>query len=152
LKKSIYTICFLVLCSAAQAQKYKSAEDTVKLNKEWTDLTADIKRLEEKLNDAQSKLVKYESRAKKAQEDARDAANRSEDRADKAEKGDLKDVKKAKRDADKAYKEAKAAENAKEDVADQKDKIESLKGQLAKKQERLGKLADMRKTIYSRLE
>ena len=42
----LLALCLLVTaCLPAFAQKYKSASDTVKLNKEWVDVSNDIAKL-----------------------------------------------------------------------------------------------------------
>ena len=79
---------------------------------------------------------------------AQDAAISSSNQADKATtKGGVKEARKAKREAKKSYREAKDARSANKDIGDQDDKIASLKGQLAKKQERLDQLTAMRTAI-----
>jgi hypothetical protein len=65
--------------------------------------------------------------------------------------GGVKEAKKAKRKSKKAYHESKNARSATNDVGKQDDKIAFLKGELAKKQERLGQLTAMRVSINGQL-
>ncbi|GAA4341438.1 hypothetical protein [Flaviaesturariibacter amylovorans] len=155
MKHTIYTALFflLVLISLpAGAQVYKTAADTVKLNKELTDVNNDIASLTAKLTIAQNNLPGYRGKAEKADGSAHDAAAHSSVQADKAATGnDIKDAKQARRDSRKAYREAKRARSANENVGEQDNKIASLKGQLARKQERLLQLTAMRDAIYAQL-
>src|SRR5688572_11941495 len=83
------------------AQKYKSASDTIKLNKEWVEVSNDIAELTAELTIAQNNLPGYETKAAKAQTDAQGTAQQSSDQAYKATNGDLGDAKKAKKKAKK---------------------------------------------------
>ena len=152
MKNKIIIVCFAVLastCFSATAQVYKTIEDTVGLNKEYTEVSNDIANLTAKLAVAQNNMPGYQSKAGKADANAQDAAENSIDQANKAATGGVKEAKKAKRKSKKAYREAKDAQSANHDISDQNDKIVSLKGQLAKKQERLQQLTDMRAAINS---
>jgi uncharacterized coiled-coil DUF342 family protein len=150
MKNKIYVVCFLTLMATGfttYAQVYKTAADTVKLNKEFTEVSNDIASLSAKLTIAQNNMPGYQSKAKTADLDAQDAAVSSSVQADKATGGGVKEARKAKRNSRKAYREAKDARSANNDVGDQDDKIASLTGQLAKKQERLRQLTAMRDAI-----
>ena len=150
MKNKIYVVCFLTLMATgftAYSQVYKTAADTVKLNKEFTEVSNDIASLSAKLTIAQNNMPGYKSKAKAADSDAQDAAITSSVQADKATEGGVKAARKAKRNSKKAYREAKDARSANNDVGDQDDKIASLTGQLAKKQERLRQLTAMRDAI-----
>jgi hypothetical protein len=92
------------------------------------------------------------SKATNAETNAQEAAVTSSEQADKATRGGVKEARKAKRNSKKAYREAKDAKAANENVGDQDDKIASLKGQLAKKEERLSQLTAMRTAIFSDLQ
>ena len=110
MKNKIYAVCFLALMatsSTVYAQVYKTPADTVKLNKEFTEVSNDIADLTAKLTIAQNNKPGYESKAKTAESNAQDAAVTSSVQADKATKGGLKEARKAKRNSKKAYKEAK---------------------------------------------
>ena len=150
MKNTIYAICFLALmitCSKTYAQEYKTAEDTVKLNKEFTEVSNDVASLSAKLTIAQNNLPGYQSKAKAAESDAQDAAQTSSAQAAKSTEGGVKEARKAKRNSKKAYHEAKDARSANNAVGNQDDKIASLTDQLAKKHVRLNQLIVMRDTI-----
>jgi chromosome segregation ATPase len=152
MKNKIYVVCFLALMTTgftAAAQVYKTAEDTVKLNKEFTEVSNDIANLTAKLAVAQNNMPGYRSKANAAESDAQDAAETSSIQADKATRGGVKEARKAKRKSKKAFREAKDSRSANNDVGNQDDKIASLKGELAKKQERLKQLTAMRTAIYA---
>jgi len=154
MKNKIYGVCFLTLMMTgftASAQVYKTAADTVKLNKEFTEVSNDIASLSAKLTVAQNNMPGYRSKANSAEANAQDAAVTSSVQADKATNGGVKEARKAKRNSKKAYREAKDARSANNDVGIQDDKIAALKGQLAKKQERLGQLTAMRTAINAQL-
>ena len=154
MKSKYYVVSFLALLLmgfTVQAQVYKTAEDTVKLNKEFIEVSNDIANLTAKLTVAQNNLPGYKSKAEGADSDAQKAAEKSSDQAYKTTGGSVKEAKKAKRDSKKALREAKDARKANSNVGDQDDKIASLKGQLAKKEERLRQLTEMREAIYASL-
>ena len=151
MKSKIYVVCFLTLMMtgfAAYTQVYKTAADTVKLNKEFTEVSNDIATLTAQLTVAQNNMPGYQSKAKAAESNAQDAAETSSTQAAKATGGSsVKEARKAKRQSKKAYHKAKDAQSANNNVGNQDDKIASLTGQLAKKQERLRQLTDMRASI-----
>jgi len=133
------------------AQKYKTAEDTVKLNKEYGKVSGEIADLTSQLAATQNNLPAYQHKATTAGSDAENAATASSDQASKATNGSVKDAKKAKKKAKKAYNEAKDAKSATNTVNDQEDKIARLSSQLAAKKERLQELDTMRAAINSNL-
>ena len=150
MKNKIYVVCFLSLIATgftAYAQVYKTTADTVRLNKEFTEVSNDIASLSAKLTIAQNNMPGYQSKAKTADSDAQNAAINSSVQADKATEGGVKAARKAKRNSKKAYREAKDARSANIVVENQDEKIASLTGQLAKKQERLRQLIVMRDAI-----
>lgn len=150
MKNRIYVVSFLSLMLigfAAHAQVYKTAEDTVKLNKEYTEVSNDIASLSAKLTITQNNMPDYRSKANAAESNAQDAAENSSVQADKATKGGVKEARKAKHNSKKAFREAKDARSANHNVGNQDDKIADLKGELAKKQERLDQLTAMRTAI-----
>jgi chromosome segregation ATPase len=154
MKKSIRLFCFLTLVIAslsAYSQKYKTAADTGRLNKEYVKVSNEIADLSSKLTIAQNNLPGYQAKANTAGSDAENAAASSSDQASKATNGDIKDARRAKRKARKAYNEAKDARSANDDVSDQDHKITKLTSQLGKKQQRLGELDVMRTAIYAQL-
>ena len=150
MKNKIYVVCFLTLMATgftASAQVYKTFADTVKLNKEFTEVSNDIASLSAKLTIAQNNLPGYQSKARTADSDAEQAAVNSSAQAAKSTEGGVKEARKAIRKSRKAYHEAKDARSANNVVEDQDDKIASLTDQLAKKQVRLNQLIVMRDTI-----
>src|SRR5687767_557974 len=147
MKNRIVIVCFVALmatCFTGYAQVYKTVEDTVKLNKEYTEVSNDIANLTAKLAVAQNNMPGVQAKADKADGHAQDAAVNSSEHANKAVQGGVEEAKKAKRESKKAYRQAKDARSASNKIGDQNDKIASLKGELAKKQERLEQLAAMR--------
>jgi len=150
MKNKIYIVCFLTLMVTsftAYTQVYKKAADTVKLNKEFTEVSNDIASLSAKLTIAQNNLPGYQSKARTADSDAEQAAVNSSAQAAKSTEGGVKQARKAIRKSRKAYHEAKDARTANNVVENQDDKIASLTDQLAKKQVRLNQLIVMRDTI-----
>lgn len=139
-------ICLTASLPAA-SQKYKSASDTVKLNKEWVDVSNDIAELTAELTIAQNNLPGYKSKAEKAQTDAHTTAQQSSDQAYKATNGDLGDAKSAKKKAKKALNDAEDASDAKNNTNKQEKKIDKLTEQLQKKQRNLQELELMRNDI-----
>ena len=141
----------LIFCaSSVFSQKYKTAADTVKLNKVYVEVSNDIAELTSKLAIAQNNLPGYHTKAREATSDAQSSANASSDQASKATNGDLGDAKSAKKKANKAYNSAQDAKDADNRVKDQDKKIAKLTSQLQKKQERLKELDDMRVAIRNR--
>jgi chromosome segregation ATPase len=137
----------MAISFAACSQKYKSASDTVKLNKEWVNVSNDIAKLTSELTIAQNNLPGYHSKAVDAVSDAQTSAQKSSDQAYKATNGDLGDAKTAKKDAKKALNDAQDAGDAKDKAKDQEKKIDKLTSQLQKKQKQLAELEEMRTTI-----
>ena len=139
-------VCLTASLPAA-SQKYKSASDTVKLNKEWVEVSNDIAGLTSELTIAQNNLPEYKSKADKAQTDAQNTAQKSSDQAYKATNGDLGDAKKAKKKAKKALNDAEDANDANNNTKKQQKKIDKLTTQLEKKQKKLQELEEMRDAI-----
>jgi len=140
----------IITASTAYTQKYKTAADTVKLNKEYVEVSNDIAQLTSKLTVAQNNLQGYHTKAGATTSDAQSSANASREQASKATNGDLGDAKSAKKKADKAFSNARNAKDADNKVKDQDKKIAKLTSQLQKKQEKLGELDDMRLAIRNK--
>ena len=142
---------FGLLCTIASlplvAQKYKTASDTIKLNKEYVEVANEVAELTAKLSVAQNNLPGYHSKSEKAVHNAQETAQKSSDQAHKATNGDLDDAKSAKKKAKKALNDAEDAGDAKEDVKDQEKKIDKLTTELQKKQKKLHELEEMRTAI-----
>jgi hypothetical protein len=134
------------------SQKYKTIEDTVKLNKEFVTVTNAIVDLNAKLTIAQNDLPGYQTKANDANNNAVIAASASSDQATKATNGNVKDAKTAKRKAKKAYGEAKDSRSAKSRVSDQENKITRYKLEIKKKQQRLEELGIMRTAINAKMQ
>ena len=105
---------FLILAITLSAftgfsQVYKTAEDTVKLNKEFTEVSNDIANLTAKLEVTQNNMPGVKSKAMTAETNAQEAAVTSSQQADKATSGGVKEARRAKRNSKKAYREAKDA-------------------------------------------
>ena len=151
MKKNFYSPWFLLLLfvfsTTAFSQKYKSASDTMKLNKEWVEVSNDIAELTAKLTIATNNLPGYHSKSEKAITDAQGTAQQSSDQASKATNGDLGDAKSAKKKAKKALNDAEKSSDAKDDIKDQEKKIDKLTSQLQKKQKTLDELNEMRNAI-----
>jgi len=137
----------LLFASTVYSQKYKTAADTVKLNKEYVAVSNDIAELTSKLTIAQNNLPGYQSKAGETASDAQSSANASSDQASKATNGDVSDAKSEKKKANKAYHNAQDAHDADHDLKAQNKKIADLTSQLQKKQKRLMELDEMRTAI-----
>lgn len=141
------TFVLIALSSPVFSQKYKTASDTVKLNKEYVDVSNDIAELASKLTIAQNNLPGYHKRASDATSNAKNSADESSRSASKATNGDLGDTKSAKKKAGQALNRAEDARDADNKTKDQDKKIAKLSSQLQKKQERLQELDAMRLAI-----
>jgi hypothetical protein len=151
MKKHIVLLgtCLIVLAGQASAQKYKTAADTVKLNKEYISLTEDIAELNADLITAREKLPGYQRKVEDKTSDARKAAVKSNEQSSKAIDGDVGDAKKAKKKANQALQDARDVEDANDKVRSQEKKIEKLEKGLQKKQERLQEVEQMKATILN---
>jgi CHASE3 domain sensor protein len=149
---SCYLIALLFTTSSAFAQKYKTIDDTARLNKEYVSLTNEIVEIKTKLTTAETDLQGYQLKASEANSNAADAASASSDQAEKATNGSVKDAKNAKRKANKSYNEAKISKSAKEKLTKQENIIKDYKTDLTKKQKRIGKLDEMRSAIYAKMQ
>lgn len=144
---SLLALVFTLASMSAFSQKYKSASDTTKLNKEIVEISNDVAELTSKLTIAQNNLPGYQSKAAQSTKDAKETAQSSSDQAYKATNGDLGDAKSAKKKAKKASNDAEDAADAKDDVKGQEKKIDKLTTQLQKKQKKLDELVAMRSDI-----
>ena len=132
------------------SQKYKTVDDTARLNKEYVNVSNDIADLNAKLTIAQNNLPGYKSKAIAAGTDADNAATNSSNQASKATNGEIDDARKAKRKARKAYNEAKDSRSANNNVSDQESKITKLSLQINRKHQRLQELDVMRSAIAAK--
>jgi DNA repair exonuclease SbcCD ATPase subunit len=138
--------CVIVSLPAA-SQKYRSAADTVKLNRELVKVNNDIAKLTAELTVAQNNLPGYVSKAKTATNEAEATAQQSSDQAYKATNGDVQDAKSAKKKARKAYKDAGDASDARANTKKQEKKIDKLSAKLQKKQNDLKGLEEIRTNL-----
>ncbi|RYZ56484.1 MAG: hypothetical protein EOO14_12275 [Chitinophagaceae bacterium] len=143
----LLAVTCLMASLPAAAQKYKSASDTVKLNKELVKVSNEVAELTAELTIAQNNLPGYVSKAAQAKTDASVTAQQSSDQAYKATNGDLADARSAKKKAKKALNDAEDVSDANDDTSKQKKKIDKLTVQLQKKQRALLELEEMRTTI-----
>ena len=152
MKKTICLLFLIMMITGIQAysQKYKTVEDTARLNREYVKVTNDIAELNAKLAIAQNNLPGYKSKAIEAGTDADIAANKSVDQAYKVTNGDVGDARKAKRKARKAYREAKDSRSASNNVSSQESKITKLTLQINRKEQRLKELEVMRLAIAAK--
>lgn len=141
----------MLTTGTVEAQKYKTAADTLKLNKEYLEVSQDVSNLSIKLTEAQNDLPGIVGKAGSAQDRAQAAADNSSNRADQATDGSVKDARQAKRSAKTAYKKAKTSQSADYEVRKQEKKIEQLSKQLNRKQNRMKELEEMRAAIYSKM-
>ena len=150
MKKIKYLVPAMVLTMStffAFSQNYQTASDTVKLNKEYVEVSNDIADLSAKLTIAQNNLPGYNTKADAAVSDAQNTSAISSEQAAIATNGDVKDARKAKRKAKHALKDAKDLRHANNNVDDQREKIADLTAELAKKQARLQELDTKRTAI-----
>ena len=77
-------VVFIMASPSAFSQKYKTAADTVQLNKEYVEVSNDIADLTSKLTIAQNNLPGYKTKAVEAGTNAGNAASNSSDQASKA--------------------------------------------------------------------
>ena len=139
-----------LLTQTVFAQKYKTAADTVKLNKEYGEIALDIAKLKTNLIEQQNKTAGYESKATSTASDAVYAAQNSKETAATATNGNLSDAKAAMKQARKANNDAKDASNAKNNEADNVKKINEINEKIVKKQAVLADLAHQKATILSK--
>jgi chromosome segregation ATPase len=143
----LLAVVFMFFGTSVFSQKYKTASDTAKLNKEYASVLKDVSDLTSKLTTAQNDLPGNQSKAADALKDSEKATGESNGQTATTDVGDAK---KAKKKADKAYKEAKNSEKSQERVRDQEKKIAKLTEELSKKQLQLQELETMRTTIRNR--
>lgn len=148
--KFFFTAVFFIIASlSAYSQKYKTAADTVKLNREYIEVSNEIADLTAKLTIAQNNLPGYNDKAAEAKTDAQNTAIKSSEKSSDAVNGDVGDARQAKKKAKKALRDAKHARNADNKAEDQDKKIARLTAELQKKKDRLNELDQMRAAIQN---
>jgi hypothetical protein len=146
----MFCVCavgIFALTQSASAQKYTTAADTLKLNREYSEVVLDISKLNIKLVEAQNKSNGYQSKSASTAQDATSSAQRSKSAASNATDGNLADAKTAMQAAKKANNQAKDAKNAKDDENDNIKDIKKLNEKIAEKQEVLVSLDKQRAAI-----
>ena len=133
----------------ASAQQYKTAADTLKLNKEYSDVSLDIAKLNLKLSEAQNKTSDFQSNSVATAQHASNSAQQSKTDASTATNGNLNDAKTAMKQARKANNQAKDAKNAKDDEDKNIRTIKELKEKISDKQQVLAELDSQRAAIKS---
>ena len=146
-----YVAALLLFTMPVFSQNYKTAKDTVKLNKEFVNLSNDVAQLNARLAIAKNDLPGYQTKVKEANEDAAKAATISSNQAAKATNGTVGAAKTAKRKAGKSLGEAKDARYANKKLEDQENKITRYQLDIKKKQQRLEALEVMRAAIHAKL-
>ena len=146
-----YVTALLLFTMPVFSQNYKTAKDTVKLNKEFVNLSNDVVQLNARLAIAKNDLPGYQTKLREANEDAAKAATISSNQAAKATNGTVRAAKMAKRKAGKSIGEAKDARSAKNKLEDQENKITRYQLDIKKKQQRLEALEVMRASIHAKL-
>ncbi len=152
MKKIIYSIALpllLLVSQTAYSQKYKSLEDTARLNLEYLKVTRDIADLSIKLSESQENLKKYQSNVVSRNNDAQSSAEASSDQASKATSGSVKDARRAKRKAKAAYKDSKQSRGANDRMNEEENRMQRISRDLQRRQERLQELDRMRATILN---
>jgi len=139
----------ILLTQTVFAQKYKTAADTIKLNKEYGEIALDIAKLNTNLIEQQNKTAGYQSKATSTASDAATAAQNSKKTAATATDGSLSDANAAMKQARKANNDANYALDAKNDVANNVKEIIKINEKIAKKQAILAYLAQQKATILS---
>ncbi len=146
-----YFLTFAFNVNYCYAQKYKNAEDTVKLNKEILNVSNEIVALTAKLTVAENDLPGLQAKVNDANSNAANAANESSNQASKATNGNVRDARNAKRKASKAYGEAKDYKAAKDKLNKQEDKINKYKSSLNKYEQRMRDLDIMKAAINAKI-
>ena len=155
--KTIKTIAFAITLTAifftqsVFAQKYKTAADTVKLNKEYGEVNLELAKLNASLIQEQNKTSGLQSKSTSTSQDASASAQHSKETASTATDGSDADAKAAMKQARKANNEAGDAKDAKNNQANNAKKIEALQEKIAKKQAELADLAKQKADIMASL-
>jgi len=138
------------LAGSAGAQQYKTAADTLRLNKEYQGLTADVAELNTKLTTAKDKRSTYQDKTNQANQNAQSAAQQSKAQADVAAGGNIKDINKELKKAKKASSQANDAKDAANDQKANEKEISYLNTQIQKKQNKLSDLDKQRAAILAK--
>lgn len=143
----LFTIGF---AGKVSAQKYKTAADTLMLNKEYSSVSLDIAKLNIKLVEKKNKIAGYESKSTSTAQDAVTSAKDSKATAATATNGNLDDAKRAMKQARKANNQAVDAKNAMDDQNDNVRDIRDLNEKIEKKQMKLAELDKQKAAIIAK--
>ena len=133
------------------AQKYKTAADTVKLNKAYGEVTLDIAKLNTNLIEEQNKTPEYDAKSASTEKNAISSDEYRKETASIAANGNLDDAKTAMKQARKANTEAKDAREAKNNQASNLRKIDDINIKIAKKQAELVDLNGQKADIITKM-
>ncbi len=145
--KKIFLLPVLLFTMAALpafSQTYKSAADSVALNKEYTKVNSNIADLTSRLTKAKNDLADYNRKSDKASSDAQSTAMTTADKASHATNGSVRDARRAKKEARRSVKDAKDSRKAGNALNNQNKKISQLTKDLTKNQDRLKELDSVR--------
>lgn len=131
----------------ASAQEYKTPADTVKLNKEYAEVTHELAVLNSRLTEQQNKTESYQAKAEESEQDAASSAQGSKKKAARATNGKLGDAKKAAKQAKRANNEAIDARDAMNDQKENEKEINDLSKKIEKKKRKLAELDEQRAAI-----
>jgi hypothetical protein len=145
------TFTAILFTQTVFAQKYKTAADTVKLNKAYGEVTLDISKLNSNLIEEQNKTPEFDAKSASTAHSAVTSAEYSKQTEFIASNGNFDDAKAAMKQQKKANIEAKNARDAKNNQADNLDKIDKINIQIAKKQAELVDLNGQKADIIDRL-
>ena len=141
----------ILFVGSVQAQKYKTLSDTVKLNKEYGEITLDIAKLNSKLIAEKNKTVDLQNKTSSTASEAVTSAQDSKNQAAAATSGNTTDTKQAVKDAKKADRKANDAKDAVADEKNNNKRIKKLTDQIEKKQKNLTDLDQQRAIIMLQL-
>ncbi len=146
---SAITFATIVFAGTASAQKYKTAADTVKLNKEYGDITLEISKLNSKLIEKQNKIAGYQAKSASTAQDAVGSAQESKETASTATDGSTADAKTAMKQARKANNDADDARDAVNNQKQNDKDIKDISEKIQKKQMKLADLAKQKAAILA---
>jgi len=150
--KNIYFLIPVLLIfanffSSCSPTVYKTATDTVNLNKEYRVLLRDVVNLQGDINKTKSNIPVYEAKLQKANAQSKESLEESRAQASVATGGNLKQIRKSEKKADKAQDQAEEARDASKRLSASRDDLKSLQAELAQKQRRLEDLDTQRAAI-----
>lgn len=144
-----FILTALFITTAAHAQKYKTMDDTTRLNKEYGEISLEISKLNTKLQEEKNKTADFHSKTSTTADDAVTTAQASKDQADVATNGNTSDTKKAVKNAKEADKKANDSKDAIADEKKNTKKINELTAQIEQKQKLLRELDSQRAAIMA---